>query len=132
MTRDKKRYIEALFYNYKKNKARLEILQLGLISEDDFILNSIDYSKEKIQNSNLSSLDNQIIAREKEIERLKRDIKLTEILLDSLNERDRLVISKFYIENISNIKIAEMIDRVDLKTVWRIKDVAIMNMANLI
>lgn len=132
MTRDKKRYIEALFYNYKKNKARLEILQLGLISEDDFILNSIDYSKEKIQNSNLSSLDNQIIAREKEIERLKRDIKLTEILLDSLNERDRLVISKFYIENISNIKIAEMIDRVDLKTVWRIKDMAIMNMANLI
>ncbi len=132
MTRDKKRYIEALFYNYKKNKARLEILQLGLISEDDFILNSIDYSKEKIQNSNLSSLDNQIIAREKEIERLKRDIKLTEILLDSLNERDRLVISKFYIENISNIKIAEMIDRVDLKTVWRIKDIAIMNMANLI
>ena len=131
MTRDKKRYIEALFYNYKKNKARLEILQLGLISEDDFILNSIDYSKEKIQNSNLSSLDNQIIAREKEIERLKRDIKLTEILLDSLNERDRLVISKFYIENISNIKIAEMIDRVDLKTVWRIKDIAIMNMANL-
>ena len=132
MTRDKKRYIEALFYNYKKNKARLEILQLGLISEDDFILNSIDYSKEKIQNSILSSLDNQIIAREKEIERLKRDIKLTEILLDSLNERDRLVISKFYIENISNIKIAEMIDRVDLKTVWRIKDIAIMNMANLI
>ena len=132
MTRDKKRYIEALYYNYKKNKARLEILQLGLISEDDFILNSIDYSKEKIQNSNLSSLDNQIIAREKEIERLKRDIKLTEILLDSLNERDRLVISKFYIENISNIKIAEMIDRVDLKTVWRIKDIAIMNMANLI
>ena len=132
MTRDKKRYIEALFYNYKKNKARLEILQLGLISEDDFILNSIDYSKEKIQNSNLSSLDNQIIAREKEIEGLKRDIKLTEILLDSLNERDRLVISKFYIENISNIKIAEMIDRVDLKTVWRIKDIAIMNMANLI
>ena len=103
MTRDKKRYIEALFYNYKKNKARLEILQLGLISEDDFILNSIDYSKEKVQNSNLSSLDNQIIAREKEIERLKRDIKLTEILLDSLNERDRLVISKFYIENISLI-----------------------------
>ena len=132
MTRDKKRYIEALFYNYKKNKARLQILELGLISDDDFILSGIDYSKERVQSSNLSSLDNQIIAREKEIERLKRDIKLTEILLDSLNERDRLVISKFYIENISNIKIAEMIDRVDLKTVWRIKDIAIMNMANLI
>jgi hypothetical protein len=43
-----------------------------------------------------------------------------------------LVISKIYIENISNIKIAEMIDRVDLKTVWRIKDIAIRNMASLI
>jgi DNA-directed RNA polymerase specialized sigma subunit len=132
MTRDKKRYIEALFYNYKKNKARLQILELGLISDDDFILNGIDYSREKIQTSNLSNLDNQIIAREKEIERLKKDIKLTEILLNSLNERDKLVISKFYIENISNIKIAEMIDRVDLKTVWRIKDIAIRNMASLI
>ena len=132
MTRDKKRYIEALFYNYKKNKARLQILELGLISDEDFILNGIDYSREKIQTSNLSNLDNQIIAREKEIERLKKDIKLTEILLNSLNERDKLVISKFYIENISNIKIAEMIDRVDLKTVWRIKDIAIRNMASLI
>ena len=132
MTRDKKRYIEALFYNYKKNKARLQILELGLISDEDFILNGIDYSREKIQTSNLSNLDNQIIAREKEIERLKKDIKLTEILLNSLNERDKLVISKFYIENISNIKIAEMIDRVDLKTVWRIKDIAIRNMVSLI
>jgi DNA-directed RNA polymerase specialized sigma subunit len=132
MTRDKKRYIEALFYNYKKNKARLQILELGLISDEDFILGSIDYSKDKIQTSNLSNLDNQIIAREKEMERLKKDIKLTEILLNSLNERDKLVISKFYIENISNIKIAEMIDRVDLKTVWRIKDIAIRNMASLI
>ena len=44
MTRDKKRYIEALLYNYKKNKARLQILELGLISDDDFILGSIDYS----------------------------------------------------------------------------------------
>jgi DNA-directed RNA polymerase specialized sigma subunit len=132
MTRDKKRYIEALLYNYKKNKARLQILELGLISDDDFILGSIDYSKDKIQTNNLSNLDNQIVAREKEIERLKKDIKLTEILLNSLNERDKLVISKFYIENISNIKIAEMIDRVDLKTVWRIKDIAIRNMASLI
>jgi DNA-directed RNA polymerase specialized sigma subunit len=132
MTRDKKRYIEALFYNYKKNKARLQILELGLISDEDFILGSIDYSKDKIQTSNLSNLDNQVTAREKEMERLKKDIKLTEILLNSLNERDKLVISKFYIENISNIKIAEMIDRVDLKTVWRIKDIAIRNMASLI
>ena len=132
MTRDKKRYIEALLYNYKKNKARLQILELGLISDDDFILGSIDYSKERVQSSNLSSLDNKIIAREREITRLKKDIKLVEILLDSLSERECLVVKSFYIENISNVKIADMIDRVDLKTVWRIKDNALRNMTNLI
>ena len=132
MTRDKKRYIEALLYNYKKNKARLQILELGLISDDDFILGSIDYSKERVQSSNLSSLDNKIIAREREITRLKKDIKLVEILLSSLSEREHLVVKSFYIENISNVKIADMIDRVDLKTVWRIKDNALRNMTNLI
>ena len=132
MTRDKKRYIEALLYNYKKNKARLQILELGLISDDDFILGSIDYSKERVQSSNLSSLDNKVIAREREITRLKKDIKLVEILLGSLSEREHLVVKSFYIENISNVKIADMIDRVDLKTVWRIKDNALRNMTNLI
>ena len=132
MTRDKKRYIEALLYNYKKNKARLQILELGLISDDDFILGSIDYSKERVQSSNLSSLDNKIIAREREITRLKRDIKLVEILLGSLSDRENLVVKSFYIENISNVKIAEIIDRIDLKTVWRIKDNALKNMVNLI
>ena len=132
MTRDKKRYIEALLYNYKNNKARLQILELGLISDDDFILGSIDYSKERVQSSNLSSLDNKVIAREREITRLKKDIKLVEILLSSLSEREHLVVKSFYIENISNVKIADMIDRVDLKTVWRIKDNALRNMTNLI
>ena len=132
MTRDKKRYIEALLYNYKNNKARLQILELGLISDDDFILSSIDYSKERVQSSNLSSLDNKIIARERETTRLKRDIKLVEILLGSLSEREHLVVKSFYIENISNVKIADMIDRIDLKTVWRIKDNALKNMVNLI
>lgn len=128
----KKRYIEALLYNYKKNKARLEILELGLISDDDFILSSIDYSREKIQSNSLASLDNTIIAREKEITRLKKDIKLAEVLLSSLSERDKLVVTSFYIENISNVKIAQLINREDLKTVWRIKDLALKNMANLI
>ena len=132
MTRDKKRYIEALLYNYKNNKARLQILELGLVSDDDFILGSIDYSKERVQSSNLSSLDNKIIAREREITRLKKDIKLVEILLSSLSEREHLVVKSFYIENISNVKIADMIDRVDLKTVWRIKDNALRNMTSLI
>ena len=132
MTRDKKRYIEALLYNYKKNKARLQILELGLISDDDFILGSIDYSKERVQSSNLSSLDNKIIAREREITRLKKDIKLVEILLGSLSEREYLVVKSFYIDRLPRHKIKYMIDRDDDKTIWRIKKRAIESMANLI
>ena len=132
MTKDKIAQVEALLYNYKKNKARLQILELGLVSDDDFLVGSFDYSSVRVQTSNLSSLDHKIIARENEIERLKKDIKLTEILLDSLSERDRLVISSSYIDNIPGIKIADMINRVDLKTVWRIKHTALKNMAYLI
>ena len=97
VTKDKK-YIEYLFRNYKRNKSRLQILDKNLISDDDFLLGAIDYSKEKIQTSNLSSLDNIIEKREKEKEQLIKDITLTEILLDSLTEKDYLIINSFYIE----------------------------------
>ena len=132
MTRDKKRYIEALLYNYKKNKARLQILELGLISDDDFILGSIDYSKERVQSSNLSSLDDKVIAREREIEKLKKDIRLTEVLLDKLSEKEYKVITSFYIKKIPNRLICEIIDRTDEKTVWRIKNNALISMARAI
>ena len=94
MNRDKF-YIENLFRNYKRNKSRLQILDKNLISDDDFLLGAIDYSKEKIQTSNLSILDNIIEKREKEKEQLIKDITLTEILLDSLTERDYIIINSF-------------------------------------
>ena len=132
MTRDKKRYIEALLYNYKDNKTRLIVLEEGLISDDDFILGSIDYSKERVQNSNLSSLDDKVIAREREIEKLKKDIRLTEVLLDKLSEKEYKVITSFYIKKIPNRLICEIIDRTDEKTVWRIKNNALISMARAI
>ena len=70
MNRDKF-YIEDLFRRYKRNVSRLEILENNLISDDDFLLGAIDYSKDKVQTSNLSSLDNVIEKREKEKEKLK-------------------------------------------------------------
>ena len=132
MTRDKKRYIEALLYNYKDNKTRLIVLEEGLISDDDFILGGIDYSKERVQSSNLSSLDDKVIAREREIEKLKKDIRLTEVLLDKLSEKEYKVITSFYIKKIPNRLICEIIDRTDEKTVWRIKNNALISMARAI
>ena len=121
MNRDKF-YIENLFRNYKRNKSRLQILDKNLISDDDFLLGAIDYSKEKIQTSNLSSLDNIIEKREKEKDQLIKDITLTEILLDSLTERDYIIINSFYIERKTLVRIAQMLNRDDTKTVWRNKE----------
>ena len=121
MNRDKF-YIENLFRNYKRNKSRLQILDKNLISDDDFLLGAIDYSKEKIQTSNLSSLDNIIEKREKEKDQLIKDITLTEILLDSLTERDYVIINSFYIERKTLVRIAQLLNRDDTKTVWRNKE----------
>ena len=102
MTKDKK-YIEYLLRNYKKKKSRLRILNLGLINEDDNILNGIDYSKDKIQTSNLTSLDDAIIKREEEIKRLEYEINIVEALLHSLDSRKdnqyRQLVENYYIEN---------------------------------
>ena len=102
MTKDKK-YIEYLLRNYKKKKSRLRILNLGLINEDDNVFYGIDYSKDKIQTSNLTSLDDAIIKREEEIKRLEYEINIVEALLDSLDSRKdnqyRQLVENYYIEN---------------------------------
>ena len=131
MNRDKF-YIENLFRNYKRNKSRLQILDKNLISDDDFLLGAIDYSKEKIQTSNLSSLDNIIEKREKEKDQLIKDITLTEILLNSLTERDYLIINSFYIERKTLVRIAQLLNRDDTKTVWRNKERILNSLTELL
>ena len=125
MTKDKK-YIEYLLRNYKKKKSRLRILNLGLINEDDNILNGVDYSKDKIQTSNLTSLDDAIIKREEEIKRLEYEINIVEALLDSLDSRKdnqyRQLVENYYIENKTLVRIAQILDRDDTKTIWRNKE----------
>lgn len=131
MNRDKF-YIENLFRNYKRNKSRLQILDKNLISDDDFLLGAIDYSKEKIQTSNLSSLDNIIEKREKEKDQLIKDVTLTEILLNSLTEKDYLIINSFYIERKTLVRIAQMLNRDDTKTVWRNKERILNSLTELL
>ena len=113
MTKDKK-YIEYLLRNYKKKKSRLRILNLGLINEDDNNLNGIDYSKDKIQTSNLTSLDDAIIKREEEIKRLEYEINIVEALLDSLDSRKdnqyRQLVENYYIENKTYTEVMSIIN----------------------
>ena len=132
MSKDKIAYVEALLYNYKKNKARVRILELGLVSDEDFVLGSIDYSSDRVQTSNLSSLDSKIIARQKEMGKLKKDIIRTDEMLGILKERERLVVTSFYVDRLPRHKIKYMIDRDDDKTIWRIKKKALESMAELV
>ena len=126
MTKDKYKYIENLFRNYKKNKSRIKILNLGMVTDDDFTITGVDYSKDKIQTSNMSDLSNTVIKREKELEKLIYEVSVTEALLESLNAKDRYIIEAFYIENIRMNKIAVKLNYYEIKTVWNNKD-RIMN-----
>ena len=134
-TKDKK-YIENLLRRYKRNKARLSILEKGLVSEDDDVLGAIDYTSKlkmgNIQTSNINTLDNKIERREKEKEKLIEDITLTEILLESLTERDYMLIYNYYIERKTLVRIAQMLDRDDTKTIWRNKDRILEEMLEVI
>ena len=126
MTKDKYKYIENLFRNYKKNKSRIKILNLGMVTDDDFTISGVDYSKDKIQTSNMSDLSDTVIKREKELEKLIYEVSVTEALLESLNTKDRYIIEAFYIENIRMNKIAIKLIYYEIKTVWNNKD-RIMN-----
>ena len=131
MTNDKIAYVEALLYNYKKNKARVRILELGLISDEDFILGSIDYSSNKVQTSNLSSLDDKVIARQREMGKLKKDIVRVEEMLSILNGRYKTVVINYYLEGKTYEEILPLINRNDDKTVYNIKLRALKDMAKL-
>lgn len=134
-TKDKT-YIENLLRSYKKNKARLQILEKGLVSDEDNVIGAINYTSKlkmgNIQTSNLSSLDDIIERRAKEKEKLTNDIVLTEILLDSLTERDYMIVYNYYVERKTLVKIAQLMNRDDTKTVWRNKDRILEEMLEVI
>ena len=132
MTKDKYKYIENLFRNYKKNKSRIKILNLGMVTDDDFTISGVDYSKDKIQTSNMSDLSDTVIKREKELEKLIYEVNVTEALLESLNTKDRYIIEAFYIENIRMNKIALKLNYYETKTIWINKDRIINSLIDLV
>ena len=117
--------VEHLLRNYKENKSEVEMLTYRLD------LNAIDYSKDKIQTSNISSLDEVVIAREKKLMQLKKDIHTTEALIKSLGERDYKIINDFYILERSQTKIGADLEITE-DAVWKAKYVILKKLANLL
>ena len=132
MSKDKYRYIENLLRNYKKNKSRIKILELGIVTDDDFTISAIDYSKEKIQTSNSNDLSDLIVKREKELDKLNYEVSLTDALLESINTKDRYIVEAFYIENIRMNKIALKLNYYETKTIWINKDRIINSLIDLV
>ena len=117
--------VEHLLRSYKENKAEVEMLTYRLD------LNAIDYSKDKIQTSNISTLDEVVIAREKKLMQLKKDIHTTEALIRSLGERDYKIINDFYILERSQTKIGADLEITE-DAVWKAKYVILKKLANLL
>ena len=128
----KEEYVVRILKTYKKNKSRLKMLELGLVTDDDNLLGTVNYDSIRVQTSNLGSLDNNILARENEKIKLNKYITTVDVILESLNSKDRAIIENIYFENIKYIDIAYKNNWNDKKTVWDNKERIIRELAKII
>lgn len=128
----KEEYVVRILKTYKKNKSRLKMLELGLVTDDDSLLGAVNYDSVRVQTSNLGSLDNNILARENEKIKLNKYITTVDVILESLNSKDRAIIENIYFENIKYIDIAYKNNWNDKKTVWDNKERIIRELAKII
>lgn len=96
----KEKTVEGLLFNYRNNKAEINMLSYGLD------LKSVRYDNVNVQTSNKRDLSDITSKREEILEGLKQDVYDTECLLSSLGDRDRFIIESFYIKRLTRIKIA--------------------------
>ena len=128
----KEEYVVRILKTYKKNKSRLKMLELGLVTDDDSLLGAVNYDSIRVQTSNLGNLDNNILARENEKIKLNKYITTVDVILESLNSKDRAIIENIYFENIKYIDIAYKNNWNDKKTVWDNKERIIRELAKII
>lgn len=128
----KREYIERILYNYKRNKSRLKILNMNELTDDDYTIGAIDYSKDKIQTSNNSDLSDFAVRREREKVDIETDIITAAAILESLNEFDFAIINGLYVENLKQREILEAINRFDVCTVHRNKERILKQLEDLV
>lgn len=110
------RKTEAILYNYNKTKAKIKNIELDIenIKNEFNGPGAIGYEERtQATNSFNSSVENEVIAREKEINRLEREKRLQEIeilkvdnAIGSLTEREKLIVEMRYFKKYSNRNIA--------------------------
>lgn len=96
----KEKTVEGLLFNYRNNKAEINMLSYGLD------LKAVQYDNVNVQTSNKRDLSDITSKREEILEELKQDVHDTECLLSSLGDRDRFIMESFYIKGYTRVKIA--------------------------
>lgn len=96
----KEKTVEGLLFNYRNNKAEINMLSYGLD------LKAVQYDSVNVQTSNKRDLSDITSKREEILEELKQDVHDTECLLSSLSDRDRFIMESFYIKGYTRVKIA--------------------------
>jgi RNA polymerase sigma factor (sigma-70 family) len=119
-TNDEFRSVEYMLYNYKNTIAEIKKLKRDLeIIENDYRgVGSIGYEeKAGPTNAFSSSVENEVIKRAENIQRLKNKIRLKEIEIenindayDSLSENEQILIEERYFNNKSNKYVASILN----------------------
>lgn len=98
--------VEAMLYNYKKTGAEIKILKRDLeIIENDYRgVGAIGYEEHSSPTNKFNSdVENEVIKRSQQIQRLRNDIRLKEIeianiddAIESLDDRASYMLKEFY------------------------------------
>src|SRR5699024_4951989 len=128
----KEEYVVRILKTYKKNKSRLNMLESGLVTDDDNLLGAVNYDSVRVQTSNLGGIDNNTRVRDKENAKLNKYITTVDVILERLKAKDRAIIENIYFENIKYIDIAYKNNWNDKKTVWDNKERIIRELAKII
>lgn len=106
---EKIKLLEKMLYDYRRNKIEIKNLKLDLeILENDYTgVGNIGYEERSSKTYKFnSSVENEIVRREKEMMDIKREIRLKEIqiqriddTIEVLSERENYIIKEFYFKN---------------------------------
>lgn len=135
------RKTEAILYNYNKTKAKIENIELDIenIKNEFNGPGAIGYEERtQATNSFNSSVENEVIAREKEINKLEKEKRQKEIeilkvdnAIRSLTEREKLIIEMRYFEKYNNRNIAAQLNLAE-EHISRLKKAAINQISDSI
>lgn len=119
--------LEKILFNYNYYKKMIQVYKNRL--EQNNIIKGISYDKEKTQPTNKfhSDVETNVLKNEElqyRIDNLQETIKDIDNALNSLNTDQRIIINKYYIENLSWIAISQQV-HVCRRKCFKIRDDAI-------